>query len=80
MYYGELAKQDASYQAGHSSGSVRALSYVKSKFDTMAQEKPRKRYTAKEVSAMLDAMKDEWMYHCDTFGYGKSEDEDEDEF
>lgn len=80
MYYGELAEQNVSYQTGHDSGSIRALSYVKSKFYTMAQESPRRRYTAQEILAMLDTMQDEWMHYCRTYGYGKeSEGEDEGE-
>lgn len=77
MYYGELAKQNESYQTGHNSGSIRALSYVKSRFDTIAKESPRKKYTAKEVSAMLDAMQAEWMHHCETFGYGRESEDEE---
>ena len=79
MYYGELAEQNVSYQTGHDTGSVRALSYVKNEFYTMAQQNPRRQYTAQEIVAMLDTMRDTWMNYCHTVGYGK-ESESEDEF
>ena len=77
MYFGELAEQNVSYQTGHDSGSVRALSYVKNEFYTMAQQNPCRRYTAQEIVAMLDTMQTEWMHHCRTFGYGRESEDEE---
>lgn len=77
MYFGELAERDISYQTGHNSGSIRALSYVKDKFNAMAQESPRRQYTAQEIVAILDTMQAEWMHYCRTFGYGQESESDE---
>lgn len=77
MYFGELAERDTSYQTGHNSGSIRAFSYAKSKFDAMAQEAPCKKYTAREILAMLDTMQAEWLHYCRTFGYGQESESDE---
>lgn len=35
MMYGELAKQNASYQTGHNTGSLRACGYMSTKVDTL---------------------------------------------
>lgn len=72
MMYGELAEQNASYQTGHNTGSLRACGYMQNRFDEIVRENPRKKkYTVQEVSSLLSQMREEWMHHCHTFGYGK---------
>ena len=41
MMYGELAKQNASYQTGHNTGSLRACGYMQNRFDEIVRENPR---------------------------------------
>lgn len=54
MMYGELAKQNASYQTGHNTGSLRACGYMQNRFDEIVRENPRKKkYTVQEVSSLL---------------------------
>ena len=49
MMYGELAKQNASYQTGHNTGSLRACGYMQNRFDEIVRENPRKKkYTVQE--------------------------------
>lgn len=43
MMYGELAKQNTSYQTGHNTGSLRACGYMQNRFDEIVRENPRKR-------------------------------------
>lgn len=38
MMYGELAKQNASYQTGHNTGSLRACGYMQNRFDEIVRE------------------------------------------
>lgn len=71
--YGELAKQNASYQTGHNTGSLRACGYMQNRFDEIVRENPRKKkYTVQEVSSLLSQMRAEWMHHCNTFDMVKS--------
>lgn len=80
MMYGELAKQDASYQTGHNTGSLRACGYMRNRFDEIAKENPRKKkYTVQEISSLLSQMQAEWMHHCDAFGYGEECEEEKDD-
>ena len=37
MMYGELAKQNASYQTGHNTGSLRACGYMQNRFDEIVR-------------------------------------------
>lgn len=68
MMYGELAKQNASYQTGHNTGSLRACGYMQNRFDEIVRENPRKKkYTVQEVSSLLSQMRAEWMHHCNTY-------------
>lgn len=72
MMYGELAKQTPQYQCGHNTGSLRACSYMQNRFDEIVREHPRKKkYTTREVASLLSQMREEWMHHCNTYGYGK---------
>lgn len=41
MMYGELAEQNASYQTGHNTGSLRACGYMQNRFDEIVRENPR---------------------------------------
>ena len=38
MMYGELAEQNASYQTGHNTGSLRACGYMQNRFDEIVKE------------------------------------------
>lgn len=60
MMYGELAKQNASYQTGHNTGSLRACGYMQNRFDEIVRENPRKKkYTVQEISSLLSQMREE---------------------
>ena len=77
MYYGELAEKNASYQSGHSTGSIRAFDSAINHFDKIAREEKDKlmkqKFSAEEVVKILQNRKLEWIEHCDTFGMGKEE-------
>lgn len=70
MMFGELAKRSEDYQTGHNTGTVRALSYMQSRFRELEQEHPHRRYTTREICQIADAIRADWEHHCETFGMG----------
>lgn len=71
MYYGELNEHSEDYKNGHATGSMRAYSDAIHRFENMAKDDAKSKYTADEVAKMLAKMKANWLYYCDTFGCGK---------
>lgn len=76
MMYGELAKKDASYQNGHSTGSTRALDSAIYCFEHCIN---KQKFTTREVVEILKIHKAEWLKHCETYGMGISEVDEDDE-